>query len=99
MNDQRIGRDGENFIKNKKGQQIGCKTDADGAAETHGKGRKISRLVFLFVSSHIADGIDRGENPKARSDTAEDHPSAVHLQLQADTAGDFKENDVKFISG
>ena len=82
MNDQRISRHSKNFVKYEEGQQVGSKTDADCAAEAHGKSRKITRLIFFFMPSHIADGINRCEDPKARSDTAENQPRAVHFELQ-----------------
>jgi hypothetical protein len=64
MGDQRIGRQGQQFIENEQREQVARKRNTHGAAKRHGEETVERRLAPCVVAAQIANGIDRRHHPQ-----------------------------------
>ena len=80
VSDQRVGRQRQYFVKDEDGQQVGGKRDAQCRRDRHRETRVEARLIHLVVASHVADGVDRGDDPQAGGDEAEEHAERLDLE-------------------
>jgi hypothetical protein len=82
VNHQRIGGDGQDFIKKDEGEQIGRKGDSDRGGKTDGEAGKVTGLFMLLETAHITDGIDGGKDPQAGGDQRKKDTELVRFQRQ-----------------
>ena len=65
VGDERVGGQRQHFIEDEKRQQIVCVGDAHGRAKRDGETGIEACLVLLVVAAHVADGIERCDDPQA----------------------------------
>ena len=64
VGDQWIGRERQRLVEQKQREQILGERDPDRAAERHGETDVESRLARLVVGAHVADRVDRIDDPQ-----------------------------------
>ena len=65
------GRYRQNFIEDEQGHHVAGERDADGRCDGDREEGVESRLVDLAMTSHVADGVDRRDNPQAAGEKGE----------------------------
>jgi hypothetical protein len=99
LGDQRIGRQREHLVKQIEGQQVGRKGHADGRRNGDGKRGEIAGLRMLLERAHVADGIERGEEPEDRSDQGKEHPHGIDPQRQRHPGQHFGDDEFVAAAG
>ena len=87
VGDKRECRECQDFVEDEQHQQIAgpgnAKRGMDGDGIESGK----ACLVLFMVAAHIAGGIDRRQDPQARSDKSEDRAERRHPKAEFDPRG------------
>ena len=77
---QRIGRERQSFVEQEQREQVLGESDPDRAAERYGKADVECGLTRLVVGAHVADRIDRVDDPQRGGDESEQHPQRLDLE-------------------
>ena len=83
VRDKRIGGQRQQLVEQEQGEQVLGKSDADGRAERHRKADIVGGLPRLAVAAHVADRIDRGDDPEEEATSANRSPSGSTLKASA----------------
>jgi len=86
---QRVGGEGDGFVKNKEGENVGGKGDAHGPRNGEGEADVETGLVFFVVTTHIADRVQRGHDPQPRRHEGEKHPQRLDLECEIEAGQDL----------
>ena len=82
MGDERVGRQRQNLVEDEQGQQVLGEGDADGGRNGHGEEEIETGLVDFMVATHVANSVERCDNPQTRCDQAEQHPQRLDAESQ-----------------
>jgi hypothetical protein len=77
---QRIGRDRQHFIEDEQGQQVGRERHAHGRHQRNRETGIEPGLVLLVVAAHVADRIDRIDDPQSRGKCSKQHAQRLYLE-------------------
>ena len=80
MGDERIGRKRQRLVEQEQREQVFRKSDTDRAAQRYGETDIVGGLPWLVVAPHIADGIDRGNDPEPRGNERKEHSQRLDLE-------------------
>ena len=89
VRDQRIGRNSQDLVEQEQREEVARERDPHGRRDGDGKADVERRLPWLVVPAHIADGIDRIDDPQRRGDAGEQHPQRLDRERNLDTAEDL----------
>ena len=99
MGDERIGGDGEQFVEQEQGEEIGREGDphrgGDGDREADIE-RGLPRRLF---GAHIADRIDRVDDPQGRGDEGEEHPERLDREGDREPRDDVENGEGRTHAG
>ncbi|MCY1301617.1 hypothetical protein D9M70_512400 [compost metagenome] len=89
--DERIGHEAQHLVEDYQREQIGSKRTTDGGCETGGKAGEEAGLRVLVQVSHVADGIDRRDDPQKRGDGGKHHAERVDPESEVDPRQDLEQ--------
>ncbi len=73
MRDQRKRRNRQHFVEHEQRQHVAGEGDAERARYGDGEAHVEPGLVLFMVSTHVADRIDRGDDPQKACDAGKQH--------------------------
>ena len=88
VGDQRIGRKRQDLVEDEEREQVLREGDAHRRPQRHRETDVEARLTRLVVAAHIADRIDRIDDPQRRGDEREQHPERLDLEREAQARHD-----------
>ena len=88
VGDQRIGRERQRLVEQEQREQVLGERDPDRAAERHGEADVESRLARLVVGAHVADRVDRVDDPQRGGDEREQHAERLDLEGEREPGDD-----------
>ena len=83
VGDQRIGHQRQRLVEQEQGQQVGGEGDAHRRRQREREADVEAGLVRLVVGAHVADRIDRVDDPQPRGDQREQHARAARPRRRA----------------
>ena len=86
---QRIGRERQDFVEDEQREQVARHRDAHRAAEGDGEADVEARLVALAVPAHVADGVERVDDPQAAGDHGEQGAERLQLERKGEARNRF----------
>ena len=96
--DQRVGDQAQRFIKDYQREQIGGKSPAHSGGERHCKSSEKPGLVLFLQTAHIADGIERREDPQQARNGGEHHAERIDPEGEINAGQDFKQGQFRGVS-
>ena len=82
VRDQRIGDQREHFVEQEQREQVGGEGDADRRGERQREADVEARLVRLAVAAHVADRVQRVDDPQPGGDQREQHAQRLDLERE-----------------
>src|SRR3989442_10350692 len=75
---QRIGDQGQGFIEQKQGEEIGGEGYPDGSGKGQSETGKVTGLRVLVERTHVADRVERGQDPEQRCPRRKEEAEGIH---------------------
>ena len=82
VRDQRIGRERQRLVEDEQREQVLRERDAHGGGNRDGEANVVRRLPRLVVAAHVADRVDRVDDPKRSRNEGEQHAQRLDLERQ-----------------
>ena len=98
MGHQRIGRERQQLVEEEQREQVRCERHPHGPRERDGEEDVETRLVLLVVTSHVADRIDRRDDPKEAGQQTEEQAEGLHLEREEDARKRLAEHQTRPLS-
>ena len=76
--DQGIGDQAERLVEDDQGEQVGGEGPADGRRQADGETGEEAGLGVLLQAPHVADAVDRGDDPQQGRYGGEHHAQGIH---------------------
>ena len=86
---QGVGGEGDRLIKDEESENICCKGDADGARDGQSEADVETSLVLFVVTPHVADRVQRGDDPQPRRHEGKQHPQRLDLECKLEARQDL----------
>ncbi len=80
VGDQRVGGKRQHLVEDEQREHVGGQRDAHGAGDGDGEADVEARLVLLVVAAHVADRVERGDDPQQARHQREQHAEGLHLE-------------------
>ncbi len=93
--DERIGHEAQNLVEDHQREQIGREGTPDGGGETGGEAGEEAGLRVLVQVPHVADGIDRCDDPKERGNGGKHHAERIDTEGEGDARQDLEQAEIK----
>ena len=89
--DQRVGDQTQHLVKDHQGEQVGRERPAHGGGERGGETGEKPGLGVLVQVPHVANGIDRRDDPQERGGSREHHSQRVDPECKVDPWQDLEQ--------
>ena len=89
MGHQRIGQDRQHFVENEQREEVGGEGNANRRPKGEGETDVETGLVRFPVAPHIADRVDRIDDPQKTRDRGEHHAERFDLEGDRDARNDL----------
>ncbi len=99
VRDQWIGRDRHDLVGNKQREQVLCIRCSDGRENGEGKAAKESCLIVFVVTPHVADRVDRRQDPKPRGNEREKHPQRFDFECDLESGQPLTPHPFRTLAG
>ena len=80
VRDQRVGDQREQFVEDEQREQVRREGDAHRRSEGQREAHVEPRLVSLVIAPHVADGVQRIDDPQSGGDEREQHAQRLDLE-------------------
>ncbi len=98
MRDERIRGQREHLVEQEQRDQVARERDAHGRRQRDGEHDVEAGLVPLLVAPHVADRVQRIDDPQARGEGREQHPEGLDAERQLDAGQQFRDRDTRPLS-
>ena len=99
VRDERIGRQRQRLVEQEQREQVLGEGDGHGGAERHCKADVVRCLARLVVGAHVADRIDRGDDPEGRGYDSEQESERLDLEGQGEAGDDLEVQRLRLGAG
>ena len=96
--DQRVGAEGEQFIKDEQREQIAGQRNAHGGRKGERKTDEKAGLVRLLVATHVTNGVQRVDDPQARCDERKKHAERLDPEVNLQARKQTEQNDLRALT-
>ena len=90
MRHQGISRKCQHFIEDEECEHVGRKGNTHRRGDGDREADVEACLVRLIVSAHVADGVERGDDPETRCNDAKQHAERLNLKSKREAWQDVK---------
>ena len=83
MRDERVGDERQHFVEHEQREQVGGTSDAHRRRDREREADVEARLLRLAVGAHVADRVDRVDDPQPGCDEREQHARAARRETRS----------------
>ena len=88
VRDERVGRERQDLVEEEQREQVARERHAHGGADGDREADVEPRLVRLPVSPHVADRVDRSDDPEPGSHQGEEHAEGLQPEHEGEASGE-----------
>ena len=92
---ERVGGQRQRLVEDEQGDEVVRERDPHGGPDGDREAGVEPRLVLLVMRPHVADGVDRGDEPQEPRHHREQHPERLDHQLERDPGHQRRENQAR----